>query len=202
MLFLIQAIDIRSVLINFLDQVVEAVNIFFLIYLSYSKYILVIIMLFIGVLTLLKLRGVYFHQRLKTTEELSKESSQIKKVRLILGCVYIIIASGILFNYLTYFLIWILEPLPDGFIFYLIDVINFNFEAVIGRSIIIREYSIIYNFIAFWSYNGVLHLILTIWYFVDKSRPLVNPRKTLKNLVLGLAICLFCGFTTFMPYFL
>jgi len=202
MLFLIQAIDIRSVLINFLDQVVETVNIFFFIYLSYSKYILVIIMLFIGILTLLKLRGVYFHQRLKTTEELSKESNQIKKIRLILGCVYIIIASGILFNYLTYFLMWILEPLPDGFIFYLIDLINFNFEAVIGRSIIISEYSITYNFIAFWSYNGVLHLILTLWNFIDKSRPLVNPRKALKNLVLSLAICLFCGFTTFMPYFL
>ncbi|MFX0059892.1 MAG: hypothetical protein ACFE85_19260 [Candidatus Hodarchaeota archaeon] len=202
MIFLFQAVDILNVLLNFLDQIVKAVNIFFLVYLKYSKYILIIIMLFIGILTLLKLRGVYFHQRLKSNDELTKESSEIIKVRLTLGCVYIIIASGILFNYLTYFLMWILEPLPDGFIFYLIDLINSNLELVSGMNILISEFPIIYNLIAFGSYNGMLHFILTVWYFVDKSRPLVNPRKALKNLIVSIVICLFCGFTTFMPYFL
>ncbi|MFX1356663.1 MAG: hypothetical protein ACFFA8_05200 [Promethearchaeota archaeon] len=202
MILLFEAVDILKLLFNLLDQVIKAANIFFLIYLKFSKYILVIIMLFIGILTLLKLRGVYFHQQLKPNEDLNKESSKIRKVRLVLGCIYIIIASGILFNYLTYFLMWILEPLPDGFIFYLIGLIDSSFESLSGGNLMLYDLPIVYNLIAFCSYNGVLHLILTFWYFIDKSRPLVNPRKALKNLMISIAICLFCGFTTFMPYFL
>jgi len=199
MIFLFQGVDI----VGLLSNLVNAMNIFFLMYLKYSKYILVIILLFIGILTLLKLRGAYFHQRLKIIEDKFKEPNQIMKVRLILGCFYIVLASGILFNYLTYLLMWILEPLPDGFIFYITNLINFFLiEPISGKSIIINEFPIIYNFIALGSYNGMLHLTLTIWYFVDKSRPLVNPRKTLKNLGISLTVYLFCGFTTFLPYFL
>ena len=199
MTLLFQVVQILGLFSNLVD----GLNLLFLMYLKYSKYILVIILLFIGSLTLLKLRGAYFQQQLKSNGKNSEESSQIMKVRLTLGCAYIIIGSGILFNYLTYLLMWILEPLPDGFIFYLIDLTNcFLIETISGRSIILNELPIIYNFIALGSYNGMLHLILTIWYFVDKSRPLVNPRKTLKNLGISLTICLFCGFTTFLPYFL
>lgn len=45
-----------------------------------------------------------------------------KKPRIIVGSVYIVIAFGILFNYLTYFLMWLLDPLPDRLIF---NFINF-----------------------------------------------------------------------------
>jgi hypothetical protein len=97
---------------------------------------------------------------------------------------------------------WILEPLPDGFLLFLIDLIDSSIESVSGASLMLNELTILSNLVAFWSYNGALHLILTLWYFIDKSRPLVNPRKALKNLIISIAICLFCGFTTFMPFFL
>ena len=58
-----------------------------------------------GILTLLKLRGFYFKSRLIPSENKKDEKSLLTKLRLITGCAYIILACGILFNYLIYFLI-------------------------------------------------------------------------------------------------
>ena len=84
------------------------------------KFIFVFIMLSIGILTLLKLRGIYLKTRNNNLEDYE---DRLKNPRLILGGSYIFIAIGILFNFLTYFLIWALDPLPDRLIF---SFINFN----------------------------------------------------------------------------
>lgn len=86
----------------------------------YLKFIFVFIMLSIGILTLLKLRGIYLKTRNNNVEDYE---DRLKNPRLILGGFYIFIAIGILFNFLTYFLIWALDPLPDRLIF---SFINFN----------------------------------------------------------------------------
>ena len=66
------------------------------------KYIFVFIMLSIGILTLLKLRGIYLKTRNSNVED---HEDRLKQPRLILGGSYIFFAIGILFNFLTYFLI-------------------------------------------------------------------------------------------------
>ena len=97
-----------------------AFNDFFLIFVQYIKFIFVFIILAIGILTLLRLRGIYLQPRLKKVE---KDEDTLTKSRLILGTLYISFAFGILFNYGTYFIIWILDPLPDRLIFNFIDIV-------------------------------------------------------------------------------
>lgn len=80
-----------------------AFNEFAVIFFGYMKYILVLILLGIGILTLLKLRGVYIHERLNQYDTSIKETYQLQKPRLMLGTAYIGIALGILFNYFTLF---------------------------------------------------------------------------------------------------
>ena len=61
-----------------------------------------------------------------SSEKEKGKKSLLTKPRLILGSAYIILACGILFNYLIYFLIWALEPLSDRLIFNLIPLTDIN----------------------------------------------------------------------------
>jgi len=199
-----------------INSFLEGFNNFSLIFFKFLKYILVFILLMIGILTLLKLRGIYFTSRSRSSEQDGIKKSELDKPRLVLGCIYIVLGCGILFNYLIYFLMWILDPLPDRFLFILLNLINTALSEVDFfqiNKIDLRRFTNInlaiapieksfYLFIAYWSYYGTIHFLLTLWYLIDKSRPLVNPRKAIGNLFFSLGICLISGFTTFMPFIL
>jgi hypothetical protein len=178
-------------------------NKYAIVYFKSVKFIFVLILLMCGILTLLKLRGFYFKSRLITSENKKDTKSLLTKPRLILGSAYIILACGILFNYLIYFLIWALEPLPDRFIFIFIPLTGIN-PYITNRitdihSAIYPHEKTFYYIIAMFSFFFTLHLILSIWYFIYKSS---NPRKTMINLVISVSGVIICGFTTFMPLML
>ncbi len=178
-------------------------NKYAIVYFKSVKFIFVLILLMCGILTLLKLRGFYFKSRLITSENKKDTKNLLTKPRLILGSAYIILACGILFNYLIYFLIWALEPLPDRFIFIFIPLTGINpyitNRITDIRSAIYPHEKTFYYIIAMFSFFFTLHLILSIWYFIYKSS---NPRKTMINLVISVSGVIICGFTTFMPLML
>jgi hypothetical protein len=177
-------------------------NSFAVIFFIYLKFIFVFIMFTIGTLTLLKLRGIYLKSRGTDQKE-----DTLKKPRLFLGCFYIFFAFGILFNFLTYFLIWALEPLPDRFIFNFI-----NFHGKINPDYMNRikdiekaEYAwekTVYYCIAIASFVFTLNLILSIWYLINNNRVISNPRKVIMNLIDSLIGGMIFGFSTFLPFFL
>jgi len=159
-------------------------------------------MLSIGILTLLKLRGIYLK-----TRNVEENEDRLKKPRLILGGTYIFLAIGILFNFLTYFLIWALDPIPDRMIF---NFINFNGDIDphymnrienIEKSKYPHEKTIYYG-IAYFSFFSVLNLLLSIWYLINNNRLISNPRKVIGNLLASLTGAILFGFTTFLPLFL
>ena len=166
------------------------------------KFIFVFIMLSIGILTLLKLRGIYFK-----TRNVEADEDRLKKPRLILGGTYIFLAIGILFNFLTYFLIWALDPLPDRMIFSFINF-NGNIDPHYMNRIENIENSkyphekTIYYCIAYGSFFFVLNLLLSIWYLINNNRVISDPRKVILNLLASIIGAIFFGFTTFLPLFL
>jgi len=168
------------------------------------KFIFVFIMLSIGILTLLKLRGIHLQIRTKNVEA---HEDRLKKPRLILGGSYIFIAIGILFNFLTYFLIWALDPIPDRMIFRFINF-NGNIDPHYMNRIENIENSkyphekTIYYCIAYFSFFCILNLLLSIWYLINNNRVISNPRKVIENLLASLIGAIFFGFTTFLPLFL
>lgn len=175
-------------------------NKFALIYFQSIKFIFVLILLMCGILTLLKLRGFYFKSR---SENKKGKENLLTKPRLILGSAYIILACGILFNYLIYFLIWAFEPLPDRLIFNFISLIDID-PYITNRitdihSAIYPHEKTLYYIVAMFSFSFMLHLILSIWYFIYKSK---HPRQTMKHLVISILGVIIFGFTTFMPLML
>ena len=201
--YLFSAEDILQDIIVKLENFCIAFNNFFLILCQYLKYIFVFIILTIGILTLLRLRGVYRQSRLVGKD---KQEDQFIKPRLILGCSYIVLAFGILFNYITYFLIWILDPLPDRLIFSFIafsgiDPNYLNRIADISTSQFPHEITIYYCF-SFGSLMALLTVLISVWYLVNNNRLINNPRNVFIWLISGVIQGILFGFNTCLPFFL
>ena len=167
------------------------------------KYIFVFILLFVGILTLNKLRGIYLNERIKNIDE---SENQLKKPRLIVGTVYIFLAIGIAFNFLIYLLIWISIYLPPPLIFQIFDVVELDFYDMDRiKDPYKSKYEFerfIYLMFALVSFEAFLNLLLTIWYLVNNNRNISNPRKVIHNLLLSLSRSIFFGFLIFAPFFL
>ena len=190
-------------IVNALEAWCIEFNKYAIIYFQSIKFIFAIILLMCGISTLLKLRGFYFKSRLISSENKKGEKGLLTKPRLILGSAYIILACGILFNYLIYFLIWAIEPLPDRLIFNFIPLIDID-PYITNRitdihSAIYPHEKTFYYIVAMLSFSFTLHLILSIWFFIYKSK---HPRQTMKHLVISISGVIIFGFTTFMPLML
>jgi len=195
--------DLIIDVVQLFENICIAFNQYAQVYFIIFKYIFVIVLIGCGILTLLKARGIYFKSRVFSSAIEENKTDGITKLRLIVGTAYIVIASGILFNYLTYFLIWFLDPLPDRLIFSFISLIDIDPYAInritdIHLTIYPHEKTIYYT-IAIFSFENTVHLTLSIWYFFFDVK---NPRKTVINLFIAIPGCIMFGFTTFMPFML
>ena len=195
-------------LFNGLEAWCVAFNEFAFIFFGFMKYLLFFIMLSIGILTLVKLRGTYLQERMKYGDKGIKDIKEINKLRkprIILGSVYIALAFGILFNWLTMALIFVLEPLPDRLIFNfinfsgIIDPFTMNRIMDINASIYPHE-QVIYYGIAIGSFTAILDVIIAIWYLVNRVP--ANPKMGFTLLIGGVTAGILLGFTTCLPFFI
>ncbi|MFX1365592.1 MAG: hypothetical protein ACFFCE_06505 [Promethearchaeota archaeon] len=195
-------------LFNGLEAWCVAFNEFAVIFFGFVKYILFFVMLSIGILTLVKLRGTYLQERMKYGDKGLKDMKEVNKLRrprLILGSIYIALAFGILFNWLTMVLIFVLEPLPDRLIFNfinfsgIIDPFTMNRIMDISASIYPHEQTI-YYVVAFGSFIAITDLVIAVWYMVNKIP--FNPKMAISLLIGGITAGILLGFTTCLPFFL
>ncbi|MFW9823770.1 MAG: hypothetical protein ACFFE4_12580 [Candidatus Thorarchaeota archaeon] len=192
-------------LLNGMEAWCIAFNQFAEIFFGYMKYIIVFILLAIGISTLLKLRGHYIQERIINEDLKIDDVNRYKKPRLIIGTVYVILAFGILFNYITIFLIWILDPLPDRLIFNfinfagIIDPFSMNRIMDISTSIYPHEQTIYYC-VAMGSFIAIVDIIIAIWYLVNRVP--FNPKMAFSLLIGGVTAGILLGFTTSLPFFL
>jgi len=171
----------------------------------YLKYIFFGILLIMGTLTLLSLRGRYFLERLRYNQEEKLANNPLTKPRIILGSFYIVFAFGILFNWFTYFLIIILDPLPDRFIFNYIEFAGiidpFQLNRISDLSLAIYDYEkTIYYGVAILSFVAVLNLMVSILQLINKGGK--NTKKAIVTLISGIGLGILSGFTTCLPLFL
>ena len=195
--------DIIEDVINGLENWCMAFNKFILIFYKYFKFIFVFIIISIGFLTLFRLRGVYRQERLVNSDN---KIETFRKARLILGLCYLFLGFGILFNYLIYFLIWILDPLPDRLIYSFIDfsgIDPFYLNGIrdISASQFPHEKTIYYCF-SLGSLISVLDILLSLWYLINNNRLINNPSNALRTLIFGIMGGILFGYTTFLPLFL
>ena len=191
-------------ILNGLENWCLAFNEFAVIFFGYIKYILVFILFAIGIFTLLRFRGIYRHSRLKGNKNKADEYDRLYKTRLVVGTFYIVLASGILLNWFTYFLIIVLEPLPDRLIF---NFINFNGDIdpfLMNRimdinSAVYPHEKTIYYCVALASFGAFIDVVVSIWYLIVQVPQ--NPKRVFGLLIGGVTTGILTGFTTCLPFF-
>jgi len=96
--------DILDQFLASLNSFCKLINDFAVIFFFNVRFIFAFVLLVIGALTLVKLRGIYKMERTGIKSE-NKSESQLRKPRLVLGIIYIIMGIGVLTGYFTSFLI-------------------------------------------------------------------------------------------------
>lgn len=194
---------INQVFPNF-DDVFISINSFIELLFGYLKYVFFGILLIIGILTLFALRGKFILERIRYSKEEKLSDNPMTKPRLILGTFYIVFAFGILLDWFTYFLLVVLDPLPDRFIFnfftlFGIDPFALNQVSDINKAIYPYEKTIYYG-VAIASFMALLTITLSLWQLINKQGQIT--RKSIVSLILGIVVGLLMGFTTCLPLFL
>lgn len=202
--------DIFGQILGGLENWCEIFNDFFIVFCTYMKYIFGIILLFIGLMTLFRFRGIYRLERLRNQTKNFVEpdlKEKVKQSHVILGMIYICMALGIFTNYFTYFLIWVLDPLPDRFIFQfinfsdIIDPVCLNRISDINAAIYPHEKTIYYVF-SFGSFIALVQILVAIWSIINESPHIGNPMIIFWLLFTGVIEGLLFGFTTCLPFFI
>ena len=196
--------SINQFLPNFDDLFIE-INYFIELLFGFLKYIFFGILLIIGILTLLSLRGKYFLERIRYSKEQKLADNPMTKPRLILGSFYIVFAFGILLDWFTYFLLVVLDPLPDRLIFNFIalsgtvDPFALNNISDISKAVHPYEKTIYYG-VAIVSFMALLTITVSLWQIINKEG--TKTKKSIVSLMGGIVTGLLAGFTTCLPLFL
>lgn len=185
---------------DFMIDFLNRFNDFLILFFQYMKYIFAFILIMLGIFTLLSLRKIYFSMKLIYKDV---NIDFLRKTRLILGTVYIILGSGILFNYLLYFLILILSPLPDQLLQnFIIDTINSYIKDLNYQEYILNLFDkCLSNAFALASFIALLNLFMSFWFFLN-NRGVKTPRRTLEWLIISVASGIIFGFSSCLPLLL
>jgi len=187
------------------DGLFIEINSFIELVFGYLKYVFFGILLIIGILTLLSLRGKYSLERLRYNKEEKLADNPMTKPRIILGSLYIVFAFGILLDWFTYFLLVVLDPLPDRLVFNfislsgIIDPFATNNISDISKTVYPYEKTIYYG-AAIISFLALLTITISLWQIINKEGRIT--KKSIISLITGIITGLITGFTTCLPLFL
>ena len=170
----------------------------------FLKYILSFILIILGILVLFRFRQNYSKNNGIIYQNNLEDKAVLRLSHIVLGILYIIFGVGILSNFLIYFLIWVLDPIPDRFLFVYINLIGvFNPWSLNGINTISAFTSmekIIFYTIALGSFIAILEILVSVWLIVNYNR--IHIKKAIISLIVGCFIGIFTGFTTCLPLLL
>jgi len=170
----------------------------------FLKYILSFILIILGVIVLFRFKKNYSKYGMNAYQNNLDEKLVARFSHVILGTFYIIFGVGILSTILTYFLIWVLDPIPDRFIFIYINSIGvfspWNMNGIIEIGSLTSIERLIFYAISLGSFLSLLEILVSIWLIVSYNRFYI--KTAIINLIVGFFIGILTGFTTCLPLLL
>lgn len=172
---------------------------------SALKYILFLLLVIMGLLALLKFKKNYAIFKLNAKDTSLEEKYMLKRKQLIIGIVYFILAFGILLDFVTYFMLIILDPIPDRFALQFLNYAGvFNpwaLNGVIDTSSFGSpiETTVFYAF-TFASLICFVEVLVSVWLIITEN--IIHIKKVFLNLFAWIFIGFLMGFTTFLPLLL
>lgn len=178
-------------------------NSFMSMFFFFLKYILAGMLILLGSISLLRLKGMFSREKLRNPDV--GKSYFFKSSRFILGNIYLILGIGFIFNFMIYALILMFNIIPDMLVIPLLRTIksipqDFISDYFINNNLETPLEIFVNNIIGIVSFLIFLSIILSIW------RIVISNDFKLSKYVIGLCIgiiagCLF-SFSRFLPFFL
>jgi len=195
---------IQSGIFNFnFESFLNDFNNFMPLLFFFLKFILAGMLLLLGSISLLRLKGMYSRERLRNPN--IDNSYLFKNSRFILGNVYLVLGIGFIFNFMIYALILIFNLIPDMLIIPLIRSIEsipqeFITDYFINNNLDTPPEVFVNNIIGIVSFLIFFSIIFNIWSLVTNRD--FNISKQVIGLGVGvIAGCLF-SFSRFLLLFL
>jgi len=193
--------DIFGMSLGFLEWFNGIVAIFF----SALKYVLFVLLVIMSVITLLKFKKNYAIFKSNVANKNLLEGFVLKKKQLIGGVVYLLLAFGILFDFITFFFILILDPIPDRFALQLLNSFHiFNPWALTGV-INMSNFGSPIETTVFYIFTTVslicfVEVLVSVWLIITEN--IIHIKKVFLNLFAWIFMGFLFGFTTFLPLLL
>ncbi|MFX0074329.1 MAG: hypothetical protein ACFE96_02725 [Candidatus Hermodarchaeota archaeon] len=162
-------------------------------------------LLLLSVLAFFKFKKSYTIFKSNQVEKSVEEKLVLKKKQFFIGVAYLVLAFGFLFDYITYFMLIVLEPIPDRFAVQLLNHASaFNPWALHGV-IDISSFgssieTTVFYFFTFISLICFLDILVSVWLIITEN--IVHVKKAFFSLFTGVFFGFLVGFTTFLPLLL
>lgn len=185
------------------EMYLQDFNIFMSTLFIFLKYIFAGILILLGTISILRLKGMYTKERWHNPH--MNKSYFFQNSRFIVGNVYLILGIGIIFDFMIYALILMFRLIPDMLIVPLLSSINsippdFLNDFFINNTLETPIQIFVYNIIGLVSFMIFLSIILSIWFLINNRD--FNISKPLISLIFGLIAGFLVSFSRFLPFFL
>ena len=169
------------------------------------KYLLFLILIAMSMLALLKFKKQHAIFKVNNNDTTLEEKFTMKNKQLIIGTVYLVFAIGILFDFLTYFMLVVLEPIPDRFAFQVVNHIGVSnpwaLSGVVDPSSLGSPVeTMVFYIFTFVSLVCFLDILVSVWLIITEN--IVHIKKAFFSLFTGVFFGFLVGFTTFLPLLL
>ena len=197
--------DPISDIVGSLSGIFEWFNGILSIFFMALKYVLFGLLIIMSVLTLLKFKKNYTIFKLHVGDKNLPEGNVLKKKQFIGGILYLVLAFGILFDFITYFMLVILDPIPDRFALQLLNFAGvftpWALDGVINTSNFGSpiETTVYYAF-TIASLICFVEILVSIWLIISEN--IVHIKKVFLHLFAWIFLGILFGFTTFLPLLL
>ena len=175
------------------------------VFFSALKYILFFLLILLSVLAFLKFKKSYTIFKSNQIEKSVEEKLVLKKKQFVIGIAYFLLALGFLFDFITYLMLIILEPLPDRFAFQLLNYAGVFKPWALHGLIDVSSFgspieTTVFYFFTFISLICFLDILVSVWLIITEN--IVHIKKAFFCLFTGVFFGFLVGFTTFLPLLL
>lgn len=175
------------------------------VFFSALKYVLFFLLVLLSILAFLKFKKSYTIFKSNQVEKSVEEKLVLKKKQFFIGIAYLVLAFGFLLDYITYFMLIVLEPIPDRFAFQLVNHSGaFTPWPLYGRidpnSLGSSMETMVFYIVTFVSLICFLDILVSVWLIITEN--IVHVKKAFFSLFTGVFFGFLVGFTTFLPLLL
>jgi hypothetical protein len=170
------------------------------------KYLLFLILLTMSLLAFLKFKKHHAILKVNNSNDMTLEQKySMKNKHLIIATVYLVFAFGILLDFLTYFMLVVLEPIPDRFAFQLVNYAGITnpwtlYGVVDPSSLGSPVETMVFYIFTYVSLVCFLDILVSVWLIITEN--IVHIKKAFFSLFTGVFFGFLVGFTTFLPLLL